>query len=241
MIILFEEGSLGRLTRAVRTVAVASPSDRTARPSTPRAASAASSPDWRPSLVPAWRPTTPTRRWPIIAHDGRGTPHWGSLLLDQDCTGGDFLPVDLTAIHVLDGILGSIRVGKVHIAKPARERLEPIDGEIHGANFTVRSEDLQDVILDDVSSESSYMDSSRSRCHRTFLSAAFRTRPRTTTAAIFAGSFWGQRRSASGLGLFIFLVIVPIDATTALRPFFGLGTDRFANLLRRSLFGRWTR
>lgn len=138
---------------------MASPSDGTARPSTTWTASAASSssssssPNRRSSLVSARGTATPTRWRPVIAHDGRGTPHRGTLLLDQDSTGGNFLTINLTTIHVLDGILGPVRIDKIYIAKTARERLEPVNGEVYGANFTVRAEDLQDVILDNVTSE----------------------------------------------------------------------------------------
>lgn len=62
--------------------------------------------------------------------------------MDQDCTGCDFLAVDLASVHVFDGRFRPIRVYKVHVAKASRERLEPIYGEIDTADFTVRSEDL---------------------------------------------------------------------------------------------------
>lgn len=62
--------------------------------------------------------------------------------MDQNCTGRDFLAVDLTSVHVLDGVFRPVRIHKVNVAKTARKRLEPVYGEIDAANFTVRSEDL---------------------------------------------------------------------------------------------------
>lgn len=70
--------------------------------------------------------------------------------MDQNRTGCDFLAVDLASVHVFDGRFRPVRVYKVHVAKASRERLEPIYGEIDTADFTVRSENLQDVVLDDV-------------------------------------------------------------------------------------------
>lgn len=62
--------------------------------------------------------------------------------MDQDCTGCDFLTVDLSSVHVFDGIFRSVRVYKVDVAKTAREGLEPVHGEIDAADFAVRAEDL---------------------------------------------------------------------------------------------------
>lgn len=78
--------------------------------------------------------------------------------------------------------------------------------------------------------------------YRPFLAATFRTGPRPTTAAILAGPFRRRcRATAARLGLFVFLVIVPVYAAATFCPLLGLGTDRFASLLRRGFFGRRTR
>lgn len=132
----------GHLTRTVRAVAVAPSSDGAARPATTRTASAASSDRGTTLVATARGSSTPTRWRPVVPHDGRGTTHWRSLFLNQDCTGCDFLAVDLSPVHVLDGIFRPVRIYKVYVAETTREGLEPVHGKIDAANFAVRSEDL---------------------------------------------------------------------------------------------------
>lgn len=134
---------------------------------------------------------------------------------------------------MLDGVFSSVRIDEIDVAKSAGKGLEPVDGEVYGANFTVRAKYLQNVVLDDVPGKPTNVYSGWARCYRTFLPATFRTGPRATTAAILAWPF--------GLGLFVFLIIVTVNATTALRPLLRLGTNRFAGLLRRGFLCRWTR
>lgn len=62
--------------------------------------------------------------------------------MDQDRASRDFLAIDLTSVHVFDGIFRPVRIYKVNVAKSAREGLEAVHGEIDAADFTVRAEDL---------------------------------------------------------------------------------------------------
>lgn len=209
-----------RLTGTVRTVAVASPSGGASR-ATASGTVVATTSNRGPALVTSRRSSAPTwRRSSVVPHNWRRATHRRTCFLHQNCAGRYFLAIDLPSVHVFDGIFSPVWIDEIYIAKTSGERLEPVHRKVHGTNFTVGSKDLHDVVLDDISREPSDVYSGGSWCHGTFLPATFRSGPRSTTADIFAGSFRRRSRRATRLGLFVFLVIVPLDAATTFLAFF---------------------
>lgn len=120
---------------------------------------------WRSS---PWRSGPPSHAWGSTAPHGwgRGHPAWrGGASRGwahsqcQHSSGSDLLPVNLTSIHMLEGLLGLIGRLVLHIAVALGQvRVEPVHGHVNHLDLPVGGEDLLDVFLDDVSSETAQVD-----------------------------------------------------------------------------------
>lgn len=80
------------------------------------------------------------------------------------------MSVDLSAVHVLHGILGIVRIGVFNVSEAfAVGRMQAIDWEIDVLYDAVGDEDLVDMIFGDVPGETTDVNSNRFRCRRPFL------------------------------------------------------------------------
>lgn len=71
--------------------------------------------------------------------------------MSQHSRSSDFLSIDLTSIHVLQGLLGLLRGLKLHVRVASGQVwVEPVHWEVNHLNFPISREDLLDVVLGDV-------------------------------------------------------------------------------------------
>lgn len=63
----------------------------------------------------------------------------------------DFLSIDLTSIHVFEGLLSVIRSLKLHISvAPGQVWVDPVHWHIDHFDFSISGKDLLDVVLGDI-------------------------------------------------------------------------------------------
>lgn len=123
------------------------------------------------SRAAADRGAAPRRPRPA-PHSGRGAPPHGRWRGQSSRRGGqssrgcpddggedgghcDLLPVDLTSVHVLEGLLGLLGRLKLHVGVALGQVwLHPVHGHLDVFDLAVGGEDLLDVLLDDVPGES---------------------------------------------------------------------------------------
>lgn len=152
--------------------------------------------------------------------------------MNQNSCRSDLLAIDLTAGHMFDGVFRAVRIHKVNITEAATKRLEAVHGKIYLANLSVRAEDFNNVILDNVPCQTSDVNSRRPRGNRPFLPPPFgRSGAGSAAASVFVSPI---RRCC--LRLLVFLIIVTFGTTTFC-AFLGFRTDCL-QVLRRFLDGR---
>lgn len=112
---------------------------------------------WRPRPAPhAGRGASPHRRWGRESagrrgQSARGGPDDGG----EDGRDGDLLPVDLTSVHVLEGLLCLLGGLELHIGVALRQVwVHPVHGHLNVLDFPVGGKDLLDVLLDNVPGQS---------------------------------------------------------------------------------------
>lgn len=142
-------GGVGARARPV------TPAARRTRPATNRRAS-----PWRPRPPPhARRSASPHwRRWGHPAgrrQPAGGRTHCGS----QNSCDCDLLAVDLTSIHMFQGLLRLVRSLKLHVGVAfGQVREDAVHGHVDDLDLAVSGEDLQDVFLDNISGQPAQVD-----------------------------------------------------------------------------------
>lgn len=110
------------------------------------------SPHSRRSAAPHWG----RRRHPA----GRGQPaRWGAHRGSQHGCDGDLLTVDLTSVHVFQGLLCLVGRLVLHVRITFRQvRVDAVHGHVNHLDLAIGGENLLDVILDDVSCQPAQVD-----------------------------------------------------------------------------------
>lgn len=63
----------------------------------------------------------------------------------------DFLSVNLTSVHVFEGLLGLLRSLKLHISvAPGQVWVKPVHRHVNHFDFPISGKDLLDVFLGDI-------------------------------------------------------------------------------------------
>lgn len=116
----------GAVTPAARRSGAGAAARRRAPPRGAR-----SSPHARRTATPhGWRRRHPAR--------GRKSPGGRTNALRQHSRRSDFLPVDLTSVHVLEGLLGLLRGLKLHIGRaPGQVWVESIHWHFYRFDFPI--------------------------------------------------------------------------------------------------------
>lgn len=104
----------------------------------------------------AWWAATPHGWWWGHSARGRGPTRWRTDSLSQHGTSRDFLSVNLTSVHVFEGLLGLLGGLKVHVGvAPGQVWVEPVHRHINHFYFSISGEDLLDVVLGDIPGQTS--------------------------------------------------------------------------------------
>lgn len=99
----------------------------------------------------AWWTATPHRRWWGHSARGRRSTRWRTDSLRQHGGRCDFLSVNLTSIHIFEGLLGLLRSLKFHVSIASGQmRVEPVHWHIDHFDFSISGKDLLDVVPGDV-------------------------------------------------------------------------------------------
>lgn len=99
----------------------------------------------------AWWTATPHRWWWGHSARGRGSSRWRTDTLSQHSTRRDLLSINLTSVHVFEGLLGIFRSLKLHISiAPGQVWVESVHWHVNHFYFTICGKDLLNVVLGDV-------------------------------------------------------------------------------------------
>lgn len=115
---------------------------------------------WRAS---SWRPRpSPHSRWSASPHGGwrrhpagRGQPaRRRAHSRRQQCCDCDLLTINLTSIHVFQGLLSLLRRLVLHVGIALGQvRVEAVHGHFNHLDLSISGEDLLDVFLNNVSGQ----------------------------------------------------------------------------------------
>lgn len=71
--------------------------------------------------------------------------------MSQHSRRSDFLPINLTSVHVFEGLLGLLRSLKLHVSvAPGQVWVQPVHWHFHHFDFPIGGKDLLDVVLGDI-------------------------------------------------------------------------------------------
>lgn len=99
----------------------------------------------------AWWTAAPHGWWRGHSARGRRSTRWRTNSLSQHGRCTDFLSVNLTSIHVFEGLLSLIGSLKLHISiTPGEVWVDPVHWQIDHFDFSISGKDLLDVVLGDV-------------------------------------------------------------------------------------------
>lgn len=71
--------------------------------------------------------------------------------MSQDSRCRDLLSINLTSVHVFEGLLGLIRSLKLHISvAPGQMWVDPVHRQVDHFDFSISGKDLLDVVLGDI-------------------------------------------------------------------------------------------
>lgn len=136
-------GRVGAGTRAVTPA--------TRRPGTRAAACWGTPPRGAGPPPHAWWATTPHRWWRGHPARGRGSTRWWTDTLSQYGRCCNFLPINLTSIHVFERLLGLFGSLKLHISvTPGQVRVESVHWQVNHFDFPISRKDLLNVFLGDI-------------------------------------------------------------------------------------------
>lgn len=115
---------------------------------------------WRARPSPHSRGSASPHRWWRRHPAGRGQPAGGRAHCGSqhscDC---DLLTVDLTSVHVFQGLLCLLRCLKLHVGVAfGQVRVDAVHGHVNHLDLAIGGEDLLDVFLDNISGQSAQVD-----------------------------------------------------------------------------------
>ena len=149
---------------------------------------------------PRWWRRAATRRAGSTSWSGIARSHWQYQL---SC---DFLPVYLSAIHMLESSLGRVGIAVLHIGKSSGKEIKTVHGQVNGFHVTVNAKNLKHVILGDVAREMPNIELGRFRCWAPFAPPwrargawrGWRTSARCALHRTWRARHWFGHRSSGG-------------------------------------------
>lgn len=103
-----------------------------------------------PSSHARWTATPHGWRWGHSAR-WRRSSRWRTDSLSKHSRCSDFLSVNLTSVHVLQGLLSLIRSLKLHVSVTSGQVwMEPVHWHFNHFDFSISGKDFLDVVLSDI-------------------------------------------------------------------------------------------